>query len=249
MSFQKRVMPVLLLKGNNLIKTIKFKDEKYIGNPINAIKIYNEIGVDELVIIDIYSSKNGSKINFELIKNITGECFMPLSYGGGVSSLDDFEKLFSLGVEKVVINQLLLTNPKLVGQAVSIFGAQAIVASIDFKKNLLRQSVPYSYLRININYSLTEYLKYCESLGCGEVFLNNVDKDGTWEGYDIKTIEMLSRSINIPLIACGGAGSLEDIKNVLEKTEASAAGIGSMAVFQKKDMGVLIGFPIKNKIK
>jgi cyclase len=248
MSFQKRVMPVLLLKGNNLIKTIKFKDEKYIGNPINAIKIYNEIGVDELIIIDIYSSQNGSKINFELIKNITGECFMPLSYGGGVNTLEDFEKLFSLGVEKVVINQLLLTNPKLVSQAVDIFGAQAIVASVDFKKNLLRQTTAYSYLGIKINYTLIEYLKYCELLGCGEVFLNNIDKDGTWEGYDLKTIDMLSQSINVPLIDCGGAGSLDDIKNVLEKTDASAAGIGSIAVFQKKYMGVLICFPIKNKI-
>jgi cyclase len=246
-----RVIPCLLLKDNALVKSVKFKNYIYIGDPINAVRIYNQKEVDEIIILDIISSKKNQSINFKLLEDIASECFMPLTYGGGVRTLDDFKKLFYLGVEKVAVNTLLFENPGIVEQAVNLFGSQAIVASIDVKKAFLRNA--YKIWRHSKNKALSvsplEMLKQIEKLGVGEILLTSVDRDGTWSGYDIKIIEQITVAANIPVISCGGAGNIEHLIEAKKRGKASALAIGSMAVLQKKDHGVLIRFPSKYELE
>jgi len=245
----KRIIPCLLYDGSGLVKTVKFKNPSYVGDPINAIKIFNEKEVDELILIDIMASKQKRKPNFDKIADMAGEAFMPFAYGGGVKTYEDFERLYKLGVEKVVVNSLIQENPGVIKKVIENYGAQAVVACIDFKKPLFGPKSPYSYLGHKIKYSLTEYAKYlCSEIGVGELMLYSVDKDGTWVGYDTEVISELLNTVEIPVIACGGCGSIDDLKNVLYQTNANAAAIGSMAVYSKKGMGVLINFPNRNTI-
>lgn len=241
----KRVMPCLLFNGKGLVKTIKFKHPDYIGDPINAIKIYNEKEVDELILLDIRATRENRKPDFEKIKEYAAECFMPFTYGGGVTELSDFKTLFSIGVEKVAVNSVILKNPDVVKQAVALFGAQAIVGVVDVKA----RSIPYNYTNIPIKQNLSDYCNYLQNeIGVGELLLQNIEREGTWQGYDHDLIKLLVRQLKIPLIALGGASSPDDIKKVLYESGASAAAIGSMAVYQKKDMGVLIRFPKREQI-
>lgn len=245
----KRIIPCLLYDGSGLVKTVKFKNPSYIGDPINAIKIFNEKEVDELILIDINASKQKRKPNFDKIADMASEAFMPFAYGGGVKTYEDFERLYTLGVEKVVVNSLIQENPEVIKQVVEQYGAQAVVACIDFKKPLFGAKAPYSYIGHKIIYNLGEYAHYLTSdLGVGELMLYSVDKDGTWEGYDNEVISQLLNAVEIPVIACGGCGSIEDLKTVLYTTNANAAAIGSMAVYSKKGMGVLINFPNREAV-
>jgi len=245
----KRIMPCLLYDGKGLVKTIKFKNPGYIGDPINAIKIYNEKEVDELVLLDIYCTKEKRSIDFAKLATFTSECFMPFSYGGGVSSIDDFHNLFQIGIEKVVVNSLLFTNPLIVKEAVMKFGSQSIVASLDFKSSFLGKKKVHSHRGHNPRLPIIDFARYLENeIGVGEIFVNSVDRDGTWEGYDTEVIKSIANAVNVPIIACGGAGTLEDVKHMLYEINTNAAAIGSMAVYQKKGMGVLINFPKRDEI-
>ena len=242
-------MPCLLFNGSSLVKTKKFKKPVYIGDPINAIKIYNEKEVDELVFLDINASIEKRKPDFEMIKQITSECFMPFTYGGGVSNIDDFKTLFSLGVEKVALNTLILKSPETVKQAVAMFGAQAIISVVDIKSSLFGKQKIYNKTGFSYGKSIKSYLHYLQDeIGVGEILIQNVDREGTWEGYDHELILELSKECKVPLIALGGANSPQDIERVLYTSGADGSAIGSLAVFQKKDMGVLIKFPNRNLI-
>lgn len=244
----KRVMPCLLFNGRGLVKTIKFKHPDYVGDPINAIKIYNEKEVDELILLDIQASHENRKPHFDKIKEYASECFMPFTYGGGVSDLEDFKKLFAIGVEKVAVNSLLLKQPQVVKKAVELFGTQAIVGVIDVKQ-VKGENKPFNYTNLSIAQNLSTYCNYLQNeIGVGELLLQNADREGTWQGYDHALIRSVVEQIQIPLIALGGAASPADIKKVLYETGASAAAIGSMAVYQKKNMGVLIRFPKREQI-
>ncbi|MCC6369991.1 MAG: imidazole glycerol phosphate synthase subunit HisF [Bacteroidia bacterium] len=245
----KRIIPCLLYDGSGLVKTTKFKNPSYIGDPINAIKIYNEKEVDELIVIDINASKQKRKPNFDDIANMASEAFMPFAYGGGVKTYDDFVKLYKIGVEKVIVNSLIQEDVEVIKKVVNQFGAQAVVACIDYKKPVFGAKAPYSYLGNKIKYSLNEYATYlANEVGVGELMLYSVDKDGTWEGFDYEVTGQILECVDIPIIACGGCGSLDDLKNVLYKTNANAAAIGSMAVYSRKGMGVLINFPARNQV-
>jgi cyclase len=244
----KRVMPCLLFNGHGLIKTVKFRYPDYVGDPINAIKIYNEKEVDELILLDIQASRENRKPHFDKIKEYASECFMPFTYGGGVTELEDFKKLFAVGVEKVAVNTLLLKQPQVVKKAVELFGAQAIVGVIDVKQ-VKAEKAPFHYNNLTISHNLESYCNYLQNeIGVGELLLQNADKEGTWLGYDHELIRSIVELVRIPLIALGGASTAADIKKVLYETGASAAAIGSMAVYQKKDMGVLIRFPKREQI-
>jgi cyclase len=244
----KRVMPCLLFNGRGLVKTIKFKHPDYVGDPINAIKIYNEKEVDELILLDIQASRENRKPHFDKIKEYASECFMPFTYGGGVNDLEDFKRLFAIGVEKVAVNSLLLKQPQVVKKAVELFGAQAIVGVIDVKP-VKGENKPFNYTNLSITQNLSTYCNYLQNeIGVGELLLQNADREGTWQGYDHALIKSIVEQIQIPLIALGGAASPADIKKVLYETGASAAAIGSMAIYQKKDMGVLIRFPKREQI-
>ncbi len=245
----KRIIPCLLYDGVGLVKTVKFKNPSYIGDPINAIKIYNEKEVDELIVIDINASKQKRKPNFDKIADMASEAFMPFAYGGGVKTFEDFATLYKIGVEKVIVNSLIQENPEVIQKVVAHYGAQAVVACIDFKKPLFGAKAPYSYIGNKIKGSLVEYAKYLtEIIGVGELMLYSVDNDGTWEGYDTEITSQLLNAVEVPVIACGGCGSIEHLKTILYTTNANAAAIGSMAVYSKKGMGVLINFPVRETV-
>jgi cyclase len=245
----KRIIPCLLYDGSGLVKTVKFKNPSYVGDPINAIKIYNDKEVDELILIDINASRQKRKPNFDRIADMAGEAFMPFAYGGGVKTFEDFARLYKIGVEKVVVNSLIQEDPGVIKKVIDSYGAQAVVACLDFKKPMFGAKAPYSYMGHKIRQSLPEYALYLtKELGVGELMLSSVDKDGTWEGYDNEVIGELLNKVETPVIACGGCGSVQDLKKVLYETNANAAAIGSMAVYSKKGMGVLISFPERHTI-
>ena len=234
-------MPCLLLKDGSLVKTVKFNNPSYVGDAVNAIKIFNEKEVDELLLIDI--SKKG--IPFNVIRKITRECFMPLCYGGSIKTIEDMRTLFQLGIEKIVVNDLLFDNLNLVEEAIKLFGSQSIVASVDIKKNMwgVRKVYRHSNKKI-LNLSPIEYVSQLESLGVGEILLYSVDKDGTWEGMDIDLIKEVTHKTHLPVISCGGVGKIQDVEDGILNGSSGVA-IGSMSVYSKKDMGVLIKFPKK----
>lgn len=231
------------------MKTVRFKNPSYVGDPINAIKIYNDKEVDELILIDINASKQKRKPNFDKIADMASEAFMPFAYGGGVKTFEDFATLFKLGVEKVIVNSLIQENPSIIKKVSSHYGAQSIVGCIDIKKPIFGAKAPYSYIGHRIKYGLTEYASYLtKELEIGELMIQSADNDGTWEGYDTEATSSILNSIEVPVIACGGCGSIADLKKMLYHTNANAAAIGSMAVYSKKGMGVLINFPNRKEV-
>lgn len=244
-----RVIPCLLLKGDGLVKTIKFKKPTYIGDPINALKIFNDKEVDELVFLDITASLEKRGPNFKLLSEISTECFMPLGYGGGITQLDEIEKLFHLGIEKVILNSAVHSKNDLIKKAVEIFGSQSIVASMDVKKHWLtgKQTVYTMSGQQNTNLSPVEYAKQMEDFGVGELIVNSIDLDGTMTGYDYELIRTISNSVKIPMVALGGAGSLEDLKKA-KNAGASAVAAGSLFVYQQPHRAVLITYPSQAEI-
>ncbi len=245
----KRIIPCLLYDGSGLVKTIQFKKPSYIGDPINAIKIFNDKEVDELILIDINATKQKRKPNFEKLAGMASEAFMPFAYGGGVKTFDDFAKIYQLGIEKVIVNSLIQENPNEIKNAINYFGSQAVIACVDIKKQLFGSKAPYSYLGHKIKLNVFDYINYLENeIGVGEIMLQSVDQEGTWNGFDYELISKVASQSKLPLIASGGCGSTNDLKRVLYENNANAASIGSMAVYSKKGMGVLINFPERERV-
>lgn len=239
-----RIIPCLLLQNQGLVKTVKFKNPKYVGDPTNAIKIFNEKEVDELIFLDITATRENRQPPFKLISEIATECFMPFCYGGGINSLEDMQAIFSLGVEKVAINTQAILRPSLVKQASKQFGSQSIVISIDVKKDLFGTYKVFSHLRGKVlKIDPVEFALQMEDMGAGELLVNSADRDGTMEGYDIELIKKLTVAVNIPVVACGGAGSIEHFRDAIYIGGASAVAAGSMFVFYGKYRAVLINYP------
>jgi cyclase len=245
----KRVVPCLLLDGNALVKTIKFRNPRYIGDPINAIRIFNEKEVDELVMLDINASREAREPRFELIETCASECFMPFSYGGGVTSLQHFASLYKIGVEKVIVNSLCLRSPEVVREAVTRYGSSSVVGAVDYRRSFLGGFRVHSSVGAVTRRGVVDHCRFLtENLGVGEILLSAVDRDGTWEGFDIEMVSTVADAIHVPLIASGGAGGIPHIRELFERTNTNAAAIGSMAVYQKKGMGVLINFPDRRAV-
>ena len=236
-----RVMPCLLLKDLGLVKTVKFGEPKYVGDPINAVKIFNEKEVDELIFLDITATNEKRKPSFELLSRIASEAFMPFSYGGGLRDIEDIGKILKIGIEKVIINTYACENPHFIKEASDKFGSQSIVVCVDFKKENGVYRVFTNSGKINTGKDPVEYAIEMEKMGAGEIFLNSIDRDGTMEGYDLELIKMVSEAINIPVIASGGAGKVEDF-NYAVKAGASAVSAGSMFVFYGRSRAVLISY-------
>lgn len=246
----KRIIPCLLLRDNGLVKTVKFKKSTYIGDPINAVKIFNEKEVDELVFLDIDATKEKKEPPYDAIQDIATECFMPFCYGGGVKNIDQIRKLLASGAEKIAINSAAHFNPNIIQEATAIFGSSTIVVSIDYKKNIFgKQMVYVNGGRTNTKKDPVSYACEMEKLGAGELFVNSIERDGMMMGYDIETINEITKAVNIPVIVCGGAGELNDFKEVFNEGGASAAAAGSLFVFQGKKRGVLISYPSPEEIK
>lgn len=239
-----RVIPCLLLRNHGLVKTRKFKDAVYLGDPVNAVRIFNEKEVDELVLLDIDASKEAREPDYELIAEIAGECFMPIAYGGGVRTFDQARRLIRCGVEKIVINSAVFESYGLIEEISQTFGSQAVIGAIDIKKTLLGgYRVVAKSASVEIRTSLDEHVQNLVAAGVGEIFLNSVDRDGTMEGYDLALIRRVTTKISVPLIACGGAGSVQDLYSAVHDGGASAVAAGSMFVFHGKLRAVLISYP------
>jgi len=238
----KRVIPCLLLKGNGLYKTRRFKSPTYIGDPVNAVRIFNEKEADEIVLLDIDASRHDQAPNYRLIEEVAGEAFMPLAYGGGIQSVDQVERIISLGIEKVVINSSVYSNSDLIRKTVDLFGSQAVVGAIDYKTSFLRGKVVCSHGGKK-RQSLTPlaHAKDLRALGVGEVFLNSIDRDGEMTGFDLELIKSIANEIDVPLVCCGGAGSYADIQAAFDHG-ASAVSAGSLFVFKGKHKAVLINY-------
>lgn len=243
-----RIIPVLSIDNRDLIKTVKFDRPTYLGDPVNAVKIFNRKAIDELSVLDIRATKRGTEPDFELLKDIAGEAFMPLSYGGGIKTVEEIRELLAIGYEKVVLNSTLFRNPGVVKQAVEVFGSQSIVASIDVKTIKNSKKCTISSGSETVGFSPTEAAEYAENLGCGEIIVNSVDRDGTMFGYDIELIKSLSMTVSIPVIACGGAGGITDLKMAIQEGHAHAAAGGSMFVYYGKLKAVLITAPTEQEL-
>lgn len=245
-----RVIPCLLLKDKGLVKTVNFKEPKYVGDPINAVKIFNDKEVDELIFLDITATIEERSPQFDLIEDIAGECFIPFAYGGGIRSIDDARQILKLGAEKIIVNTYAMENPDFIKKTSEIFGSQSVVVSVDVKKNWrgVYLICTHSGTR-NTNINPTDFARKVEKLGAGELFINSVDRDGTMQGYDLHLIKSVSEQVDIPVIACGGAGKLQDFQDAVRVGGASAVAAGSMFVFHGPHRAVLINYPYRDDLK
>ena len=243
MALQPRIIPVLLLHNQGLYKTKQFKNPSYVGDPINAVRIFNEKEVDELLILDIDCSKENKEPNYNLIEEIVSEAFMPVGYGGGISSLAIAQKVFQLGVEKVIINTGLQNNQLLIADIAAIYGAQAVVASIDYKKGFIGGTKSYFVSGTkksgNTPYELAQI---AEKEGAGEIILNSIDREGTYKGYDISLLKQIVEAVQIPVVVSGGAGTNEHF-DAARQVGASGMAAGSMFIYQRPHNAVLISYP------
>ena len=243
-----RVMPCLLMDSGALVKTVQFKNPVYVGDPVNAVRIFNQKEVDELLLIDIAATTEKRGIDFETLEKVVTECFMPICYGGGVDNLADMRRLYRLGIEKISLSSAAMAWPALIREAAEEFGNQAIVVTLDVKKNLFgKHTVRTHQGKIDTKRSALDVACEMESVGAGEILLYSIDRDGTWSGFDLNLSREISHAVGIPVIACGGAGELPHLRAAVNDAGASAVAIGSMAVFQAKDLGVLIKFPTRQQ--
>jgi imidazole glycerol-phosphate synthase subunit HisF len=240
----KRVIPCLLLRNNGLVKTIKFSNPVYLGDPINTIKIFNEKEVDELVFLDIDATKSGKEPPYDLLGKIAGECFMPFAYGGGINSVSQIEKIIRSGAEKIIINSAAIEQKDIISEASREFGSSTIVVSIDVKKDFFKRYKVYTRGGTkDTGLNPVDHAKKAEENGAGELLVNSIDRDGTMEGYDIELIRQIAGSVSVPVIACGGAGKITDFKQAVLEGGASAVAAGSFFVFHGKRRAVLITYP------
>ena len=241
--FRPRIIPVLLLKGNALVKSKGFKDFRYIGDPINAVKVFNDLKADELVFLDIEATKEKRTISTELVRQVGEEANMPFAVGGGIKNLDEIQKIIAQGAEKVIINTCAVENPKFIREASDNFGSSTIVVCIDVKKKFFSGNVVWSNSGSKSSkYSPKDFAKLIEENGAGEIIIQSINKDGTMSGYDLDLIKEISTTVTIPVVALGGAGNLEHMIEAYKKGFASALAAGSLFVFQGPKKGVLINY-------
>lgn len=238
-----RIIPVLLLKNGGLVKTTRFKNPVYVGDPINAVRIFNEKEVDELILLDITATNENREPDYKIIEEIVSEAFMPVGYGGGINKLEYIEKLFKLGIEKVILNTAAQLDSDLIKNASHIFGNQSIAVAIDVKKDFLGKQKIYTHSGgKKQQIDLITFLRIAEDAGAGEIFINSIDRDGTMTGYDIDLIKQVSENVNLPVVASGGAGTIENFSSAI-KAGANGVAAGAMFVFQGIHRAVLISYP------
>lgn len=239
-----RIIPALLLRERALVKTRRFRQFDYIGDPCNTLRIFNELEVDELAVLDITASRKGCGPDFELLRDIATECFMPLAYGGGLRSFEDAAQVFGIGFEKVVINTHAHDHPDLVTEIAQVYGSQAVVASIDTSPDFRGRRRIYSHGgRRRRSGEPVSWAREMERRGAGEILLTDMSREGTWRGFDLDLIRSVSDAVSVPVIAQGGAAGIADLVAAVRLGGASSVAVGAMVVYQKKDAGVLVNFP------
>jgi cyclase len=245
-----RVIPLLLLRHESLVKTKCFKNFTYVGDPCNTVRIFNELEVDELFFVDIAASNECRGPNFKMLRDIANECFMPLGYGGGIASIDDAKAVFDIGFEKVSLNTNALTNPSLISEIAALFGSQAVVVSIDVRS--AAQGGPSVWMEngtLNTRKNPVDWAQQVERMGAGEILLTAIEREGSWCGCDLDLISSVADAVSVPVIAHGGVGTIEHIGQAVHVAGASAVALGSMVVFQKEGMGVLVHYPDRASLK
>lgn len=241
-----RIIPCLLLRGNGFVKTRRFKDPVYLGDCFNTVRLFNEKEADELMILDIEATGAGRPPRFDFLRDLAGECFMPVGYGGGVRSLEDMRRLFAAGFEKVSVNTQAWRDPELIRNAAREFGAQSVIASIDVRRRLFgRQEAVIEGGRTGTGMDPVAAARRASEMGAGEILLTSVDRDGTMQGYDVELIRRVADAVDIPVIASGGAGSLGDFRQAIQEGHASAVAAGSFFVFTGRHRAVLITYPAR----
>lgn len=239
-----RIIPALLVRDGCLVKTVQFGRFVYVGDPCNTVRIFNELEVDELLVLDISKDRAKRGPDLQLIGELANECFMPVGYGGGIRSLNQARAVFTAGIEKVVINTAAAARPDLICEIASVYGSQAVTVSIDVKCSIFsRQTVRTDNGRHRTGKDPLVWAKEIENAGAGEILLTSIDREGTWNGFDLELVKRVAEAVSIPVIAHGGAGSLEHVKAVVKDAGASAVAVGSLVVFQKKNRGVLVNYP------
>ena len=240
-----RIIPCLLVKNGGLVKTVQFDSPKYVGDPLNAVRIFNEKEVDELFVIDIDATAQNREPNYQLIRNLAGECRMPLCYGGGVKTVEQIQRIVGLGVEKVSISSSAVAKPNLISEAAEKVGSQSVVVVIDVRKSgFLRKHEVYTRngtKKTGLN--PIDFARKVQTLGAGEVVINSIERDGHMKGYDLHLVQEIREAINLPLTVLGGAGSLDDISGLIQRFGAIGAAAGSLFVFKGKYRAVLINYP------
>ena len=247
--FRPRIIPVLLLKDLALVKSVRFKNHKYIGDPINAVRIFNDLKADELVFLDIEASKNNRLISLDFVRNVGEGAFIPFSVGGGIRSIENIKAILAAGAEKVVINTHAGLDPGFVKEASDAFGSSTIVVCIDVKKKLFKGDRAW-VMNGNRSTEFTplEFAQLMESNGAGELIVQSIEKDGTMGGYDVELVRSISTAVNIPVIALGGAGKKEDLVDAYQNGAANGLAAGSLFVYQDNRRGVLINYPEKKEL-
>jgi cyclase len=241
-----RIIPVLLLQGNVLVKSVAFKNYKYIGDPINAVRIFNDLKADELVFLDINASNENRLIDAEFVSHVGEEANMPFSVGGGIRTLEDIRTLINAGAERVIINAAAIARPDFIREAADEFGSSTITVCMDVKKKLFGGQVVWSNngKKTTTLYPV-DYAKQIEALGAGEIIVQSIEKDGAMTGYDLPLIRSISEAVTIPVTALGGAGSTDDLEKAHKEAFANGLAAGSLFVFHGKNRGVLITYPKK----
>ena len=243
-----RITPCLLVHNKGLVKTVKFKDSKYVGDPINAVKIFNEKEVDELIVLDIDATVENREPDYKMIENLANECRMPLCYGGGIKTVFQAQKILSLGVEKIAISAAAFNNLELINKIAVEIGSQSVVVVFDVKKKLFGGYDVYTHNAKNkIKQSFLELIEKVQYFGAGEIVINSIDDDGVMKGYDFDLIKKTKSSLNIPMTILGGAGDIRDMSNVINKFGIIGCAAGSLFVFKGKYKAVLISYPNKEK--
>ncbi len=247
--FRPRVIPVLLLKNLGLVKSVNFKKYTYIGDPINAVRLFNDFKADELIFLDILASQEKRVISLDFVRKLGDEANMPFAVGGGIRSVDDIQKIINAGAEKVIINTHAVENPDFIKQAANNFGSSTIVVSIDVKKKLFGKKQVYSLAGTKPSgLEPVDFAKLMEQNGAGEIIVNSIDNDGLMLGYDLELIKEIAMNVTIPVVAMGGAGSMSDFFNAITNSHASAVAAGSLFVYHGARKAVLINYPSQNEL-
>ena len=248
--YRPRVIPALLLKGNELVKTVQFSKPNYIGDPINAVHLFNSMKADELVFLDINATKENRNVDLELIRHVGEEADMPFAVGGGIKSLEDIQLLIAAGAEKVILGTIAGERPEFVREASDRFGSSTIAVCIDVKRTLLgKLKVWIKNGKESILYNPIAFAQLMEEMGAGELIVQSIDRDGTMKGYDIPLIESISSAVHIPIVALGGAGSIQNLKLAAESCPINGLAAGSLFVYQGSKKGVLINYPERQVIR
>tara|TARA_B100002019_G_scaffold71132_1_gene61301 strand:- start:2620 stop:3381 length:762 start_codon:yes stop_codon:yes gene_type:complete len=244
-----RLIPVLLIDNRKLVKGVQYKSHKYVGDPVNAIKVFNEKQVDEITFFDV-SISSGKQIDFEFISEIASEAFIPFGYGGGIRTLDDVKKLINIGVEKIILNTSAIENPDFIDECVQQIGSSSVVIKIDYKRSFFGKEEVYS--KNGSTKSKINILDFCEDVverGAGEIILSDISRDGTGKGFDIDFVKKISNLVNIPIVASSGSKGMESVRELIKKTNCSAAAAGDMFIYYGRFKSVLITYPDYSELK